>query len=167
MWLRGGMVDTMDSKSIAARCAGSSPAGATNSKFYLEKVIGKGKMVIRRNMAFYFESLQVWQKAFWITESIYVLLKSFPEEEKFALSSQIRRSAISIVSNIAEGNGRWSDNEYAYFLKIAKWSCSELATQILLAAKFNYIKDENAKDILGTLEEINKMLFSMIQNNQK
>ncbi|MBP6921441.1 four helix bundle protein [Candidatus Gracilibacteria bacterium] len=118
-------------------------------------------------MVFYFESLQVWQKAFGITERIYVLLKSFPEEEKFALSSQIRRSAISIVSNIAEGNGRGSDKEYAYFLKIAKGSCSELATQILLAAKFNYITDENAKDILGTLEEINKMLFSMIQNNQK
>jgi four helix bundle protein len=117
-------------------------------------------------MVFYFESLQVWQKAFWITERIYTLLKSFPEEEKFALSSQIRRSAISIVSNIAEGNGRGSETEYAYFLKIAKWSCSELATQLLLAEKFNYIKNDEAKEILGTLEEINKMLFSMIQNNK-
>ncbi len=118
-------------------------------------------------MTFYFESLEVWKKAFWITERIYPLLKLFPEDEKFALTSQIRRSALSVVSNIAEGNGRWNDSEYAYFLRIAKWSCAELATQILLSEKFGYISDKESREILDVLEEINKMLFSMIQNNKK
>lgn len=111
----------------------------------------------------YFQSLQVWQKAFDLTSTIHILLKSFPDEERYALTDQIRRSSLSIISNIAEWNGRSGNTEYAYFLGIAKGSCSELAAQMLLAERFGYIGHEETENNLNILEEIIKMLHGMIQ----
>jgi four helix bundle protein len=68
----------------------------------------------------YFQNLQVWQKAFELASTIHILLRSFPAEEKYALTDQMRRSSLSIVSNIAEGNRRSGNAEYAQFLSIAK-----------------------------------------------
>jgi len=111
----------------------------------------------------YFQSLQVWQKAFDLTSTIHILLKSFPIEERYALTEQMRRSSLSIVSNIAEWNGRSWNSEYSYFLSIAKGSCSELAAQILLAERFGYISPEYSQKNLEIIEEIIRMLHGMIK----
>jgi four helix bundle protein len=76
----------------------------------------------------------------------------------------MRRSSLSIVSNIAEWSGRWTDPEHKYFLHIAKGSCMELATQVLLAQEFWYIKDSAVADeIIWLIGEITKMLYAMIK----
>ena len=87
-------------------------------------------------MAFYFESLIVWQKAFLVVEKTYFLIKKFPKEETYALMDQMRRAAISIPSNIAEGIGRRTLADKNQFFYIAQGSVMELQTQVLLAKKF-------------------------------
>lgn len=115
-------------------------------------------------MTFYFEKLIVWQKAYFLSREIHVLIKNFPKEEQYALTDQLRRSSLSIVSNIAEWSARWSDAEHRHFLSIAHWSCMEVATQIMLASDFWYITDMAKKEeILSLLEEIVKMLYVMRQ----
>lgn len=112
-------------------------------------------------MALNFEKLIVWQKAFSLTEDVYILLVQFPKEEKYALADQIRRSAVSIPSNIAEWSGRSSINEKNYFFHIAKWSAMELHTQLLLAERFWYIDKDSQEKISITIEEVVKMLVVM------
>ncbi len=115
-------------------------------------------------MTFYFQNLIVWQKAFLLCEKVHICINDFPSEEKYALIDQMRRASLSVVSNIAEGSGRWTDAEHKHFLHIAKGSCMELATQILLAKKFWYIAEDIETELLWLVEEIIKMLYAMIQN---
>ena len=89
-----------------------------------------------------FRQLRVWQKAMELCELIYRLTAAFPDTEKFGLISQIRRCAVSIPSNIAEGCGRNSDIEFARFLSVALGSCYELSTQLILANRLDYLPDE-------------------------
>lgn len=105
------------------------------------------------------EDLQIWQKAMSLTEKVYETLISFPDEEKFGLNSQIKRSAISIPSNIAEGAGRNSTKEFKHFLSIANGSSYELQTQLILAAKFKYIEEKQLKILLNQITEIQKMSY--------
>jgi len=105
-----------------------------------------------------YKELKIWSKAIDISLIVYQLVNNFPESEKFNLSSQIRRSAISIPSNIAEGAGRNSDKEFIRFLSIAKGSCYELQTQILISHKLNFITDEDNKTINASIDEIEKMI---------
>lgn len=88
-----------------------------------------------------FRDLIVWQKAMELVAEVYRLVKRLPKEELFALSDQIRRAAISIPSNIAEGQGRNSLKEFIHFLAIAKGSKAELETQLLLCVKVNYLNN--------------------------
>ena len=83
-----------------------------------------------------FKELKIWQKSRVLTKKIYLLIKDYPEEEKFGLVSQIRRSAISIPSNIAEGSGRNSDRDFRRFLNIALSSAFELETQIIICKSY-------------------------------
>lgn len=116
-------------------------------------------------MTFYFQNLIVWQKAFLLSQKVHICIKNFPNEEKYALIDQMRRSSLSIVSNIAEWSGRWTNPEYKHFLHIAKWSSMELATQILLSDKFGYFPNDDVKEeLLSLIEEVVKMLYTMIQN---
>ena len=92
-----------------------------------------------------FKDLLVWQKAIDLTEFVYLLTTQFPSEEKYGLTSQIRRCVVSIPSNIAEGAGRNSKNEFKHFLSIAFGSSYELETQLILANRFNYILKELIK----------------------
>ena len=95
-----------------------------------------------------------------LTEEVYKAVIDFPNDEKFGLSSQIKRSAVSIPSNIAEGAGRNSKNEFKHFLAIANGSSYELQTQLILAEKFNYIKEKQLKNLITLIIEIQKMNYS-------
>jgi four helix bundle protein len=103
-----------------------------------------------------FRELRVWQLGMDVTEKVYQLTANFPKSEVYGLSSQMRRSAVSIPSNIAEGQGRDSTKEFLHFLAIAFGSICELETQLLIANRFNYISDDDLQSILITLTATSK-----------
>ena len=108
-----------------------------------------------------FKELIVWQKAMELVAEVYRVVKKLPKEELFALSDQIRRAAISIPSNIAEGQGRNSTKEFIRFLAIAKGSKAELETQLLLCVKINYLNSAEIETAISLIHEIGKMLNAL------
>lgn len=108
-----------------------------------------------------FHNLNVWQMSMSLCEDVYALARQFPTEERYVLGDQLRRAAVSIPSNIAEGNGRDSRTEYAHFLSIARGSVSEVTTQLELAERFGYIK--LSPEIKELTSNISKMLYSLIR----
>jgi four helix bundle protein len=108
-----------------------------------------------------FKDLLVWQKAIDLAEKVYLLTNDFPKEEKFGLQSQIRRCVVFISSNIAEGAGRNSKNEFRHFLSISLGSSYELETQLILANRFIYISKEELEVILVKLDEVQKMIAGL------
>lgn len=107
-----------------------------------------------------YRELIVWQKAIVLVKQVYEVTHSFPDEEKFGLISQIRRSAISIPSNIAEGWGRSSSKSFSQFLFIARGSLFELETQLYIAKELGFITDLSSIESL--LSEIGKMLNAIL-----
>jgi four helix bundle protein len=91
---------------------------------------------------------------------IYKLTGSFPSDEKFGLTSQLRRAGVSVPSNIAEGSGRNSDKEFIHFLSIATGSSYEVETQLIIAHRLGYIKEEEIQEATLKLSEIQKMIFT-------
>ncbi len=112
-----------------------------------------------------YKELIVWQKSILLTTTIYILLRSFPEDEKFGLASQIRRSVISIPSNIAEGFGRGTTKSFLQFLYISRGSLYELETQLYIAKELSFCQEN--KEIDNLLLEIGKMLNAMINKLKK
>lgn len=110
-----------------------------------------------------FRTLKVWEKAHHLVLHIYRVTNSFPREELYGLTSQIRRAALSIPSNLAEGCGRHSQAELATFSQIAMGSASELEYQLLLAHELNYLTDNDYQSIQAELNEIKRMLNSFIR----
>ena len=110
--------------------------------------------------------LKVWGKSFDVALDIYRITRFFPEDEKFGLSSQMRRCAVSIPSNIAEGHGRNSPKEFVQFLRITRGSIAELKTKILISNKLNYISCEDTNNMITKLSEIDKMTTSLIDFQQ-
>lgn len=108
-----------------------------------------------------FKDLIVWQKSIDLTTEIYSITNGFPSDERFGLTSQIRRAAVSVPSNIAEGAGRRSNKEFKYFLSISLGSSFELETQIIVSHRLNLIDDSKADDIQYRISEIQKMIFSL------
>lgn len=108
-----------------------------------------------------FKDLIVWQKSMELVAEVYRLVKKLPKEELFALSNQITRSAISIPSNIAEGQGRNTAKEFNHFLAIAKGSKAELETQLLLCVKINYLNNSEIEIAINLIQEVGKMLYSL------
>lgn len=108
-----------------------------------------------------FKDLTVWQKSMDLAETVYKLTSNFPSEEKFGLQSQIKRCAVSIASNIAEGAGRNSKNEFRHFLSISLGSSYELETQLILASRFNHINKESLEVVLDKLIEVQKMIIGL------
>jgi len=106
------------------------------------------------------KDLQVWKRSMDLVEKIYVLTKDFPSEEKYGLTSQMRRAAVSIPSNIAEGAARNSTKEYIRFLYIALGSLSELETQLLLVKRLKFGDDSLITEII----EIRKYLLGLIRS---
>ena len=109
-----------------------------------------------------FKKMKVWQKARELAKNIYIVTSNFPKEEIFGLTSQMRRSAVSIASNIAEGSGRNTDGEFINFLGIANGSSFELETQLMIALDLGYISDSESVALQQDLVEIQKMLFTFI-----
>jgi four helix bundle protein len=105
-----------------------------------------------------FRELLVWQKGMDLAEGVYAMTKGFPIEERYGLQSQIRRCSVSIASNIAEGAGRNSNKEFKHFLSIALGSSFELETQLLLAGKFEYISKGKIEEVIGKIQEVQKMI---------
>lgn len=105
-----------------------------------------------------YKDLLVWQKSIDCTIYVYSILKSFPKEEIYSLTSQIKRSLISIPSNIAEGAGRNSKKEFNQFLSIALASSFELETQLIIALKLNYIEND---ECLKELNHIQNMIAKL------
>ena len=114
-----------------------------------------------------YKDLTVWQRAMDLTDEIYRLIRRLPKEEAYALAAQMRRSAVSIPSNIAEGQGRQTDNEMRNFLHIANGSCMELETQLLICIRLGYIKEEQAEAAFQLCDEIGKILSSFISKISK
>ncbi|MEO0526996.1 MAG: four helix bundle protein [Bacteroidota bacterium] len=104
-----------------------------------------------------YKDLKIWDKAMELVELVYKLVKELPEDEKFGLTSQIKRCSISISSNIAEGAGRNSKKEFIHFLSIANGSTLELETQLLLTTSLHFVKEEKVQSLLILTNGIKKM----------
>lgn len=109
-----------------------------------------------------YKELIVWQKAMDLCEEIYLVTNGFPKSELYGLISQIRRCCVSIPSNIAEGQRRGYKQEYIQFLRIAYGSGAELETQLLIAQRIGYLKQNEFDELNNLLEEIMKMLNKLI-----
>ena len=110
------------------------------------------------------ERLEVWSKAVDFVVTIYQTTESFPKEEKFGLTSQIRRAAVSIPANVAEGAARQSNKEFAHFLSNAQGSASELETELLIAHRLGYLSEDSYRETRSTLDSIGRMMVGLSQH---
>jgi four helix bundle protein len=108
-----------------------------------------------------FEKLKIWQKAMDIAVEVYQITAELPSEERYNLKHQIKKCAVSIPSNIAEGSGRNSNNEFAHFLGIANGSTYELITQLLISKRLELVKEEKVTSIIDSLVEVTNMNFAL------
>ncbi len=114
-----------------------------------------------------YRDLKVWQRGIDLVEHVYRCSSSFPEAEKFGLTAQLRRAAISIPSNIAEGWGRGTRNAYLNHLRIAKGSLAEVETQLIIAHRLDYLSVETLQAMLAETEIEGKMLVALIHSLRK
>ena len=110
-----------------------------------------------------YQDLLVWQKSVDLVTEIYRVTNTFPREETFGLTSQLRRSAISIPSNIAEGQGRATKGEFIQFLATARGSLFELKTQMLIASKLSYLTAERAAELTMQADRVGQLLNGLIR----
>ena len=110
----------------------------------------------------FFQKMIVWDKAKKLTIDTYRLVKFLPKEELYSLSDQMRRAAISIISNIAEGSGRVTARETRYFLGIARGSVNELHAQLIVCQELEYLTLEQVKPLMALSDEVRRMLTSLI-----
>ena len=108
------------------------------------------------------KDLLVWQQSMDLVETVYRLTGSIPSEEKWGLVSQMRRAAISVPSNIAEGYGRQATGEYRHHVSIGRGSLLELETQILLARRLKYLQPADTESVLKEIDEISRMLATLV-----
>jgi four helix bundle protein len=113
-----------------------------------------------------FKELKVWAKAHQLTLHVYTVTRDFPRQEVYGLTSQMRRAAVSIAANIAEGCGRRSDGELTRFLHIARGSASELEYHLLLAKDLGFLAEQEHARIEATLVEVQRMLTGLVQRVQ-
>jgi four helix bundle protein len=111
-----------------------------------------------------FKDLLVWQHAIQLTTEIYKLTAKFPEAEKFGLSNQMRRAAVSIASNIAEGFGRATRGEYIQFLGHARGSCSELETQLVIARNLGFGNAPNLESSDALCHDVSRLLSALMNS---
>jgi four helix bundle protein len=109
-----------------------------------------------------YNDLQVWQESMLLVTAVYKLSSLFPNDERYGLTDQMRRAAVSIPSNIAEGHARNSKPDFARFLRISLGSCTELETQIIIAKNLEYVTEEKIELILNQSLVIRKMLTKLI-----
>ena len=129
----------------------------------MEKSRKQGRTVVVRTASF--RELRVWRKSVELVEKVYKVTGQMPTVERFGLTSQIRRAAVSIPSNIAEGNARQTRKDYIHFLTVARGSLAELETQLIIAQELRMIAE--AEDILEEIGEITRMLQALINSLQQ
>jgi len=110
-----------------------------------------------------FRKLKIWKRSINLATDVYEITKQFPRSELYGITSQVRRSVVSISSNIAEGAGRQSQKEFIQFLNIAKGSCYELETQLLISKNLKYISEESYLALESELIKIEKMIYALIK----
>ena len=110
---------------------------------------------------FNFEKLEVWHKAIAFADSIYSVTRTYPGDERFGLTNQMRRAAVSISSNIAEGTSRASKNDFARFLEIATGSVFEIVSQSVISKNQGFLSEENYRRIYSAAEEQSRMLSGL------
>jgi len=108
--------------------------------------------------------LKIWQRSMDLAEVIYQKTTRFPNEERYGITLQIRKSAVSIPSNISEGAGRATDPQFKYFLEVAMGSCNELYTQVELSRRFGYLDTDEADPVLDEAQQIYKMILAYYNN---
>jgi four helix bundle protein len=114
-----------------------------------------------------FRDLQVWQRSMTLARNVYAATEGFPKAELFGLASQIRRAAVSVPSNIAEGRGRMTDKSFALFLSQARGSLYELQTQIELAGDLGFVNRSRSEEIIGEASEIASMIHGLLATLRK
>lgn len=113
-----------------------------------------------------FEDLIVWQKSISLAREIYLLSRKFPDDERYGLTSQVRRAAVSISSNIAEGQGRGSPNEFSHFLTIARGSLMEVRSQIHLTISLEFISTEDCKNTDSLTKEVGRLINGLVNSSR-
>ena len=108
-----------------------------------------------------FEDLIVWQRAMTFVTDVYRISREFPSDEKYGLTSQMRRAVVSVPSNIAEGHERHTTREYINFISTAEGSLAEVRTQLQIAVRLDYCSPSNAEPLLGEADEIRRMLNAL------
>jgi four helix bundle protein len=111
-----------------------------------------------------YEDLRVWQNAITLCESVYELTRSFPEGERFGLTSQLRRAAVSVPSNIAEGWGRGTRADYVRFLRVARGSLFEVRTQLIIARRVGLCSSEATDAPLRVVDDVRRLLQGLIRS---
>ena len=111
-----------------------------------------------------FKKLIAWAKSMDIVAAVYEATQTFPKTEIYGLTAQIRRAAVSIPSNIAEGQARYSKKDFQHFLRQAKGSAAELQTQVLIAKRLRYLKEQLADRLEASIEELMRILNGLINS---
>lgn len=111
-----------------------------------------------------YRDLTAWQRAFQLGLSVYEATASFPRDERFGLTSQLRRGAVAVSSNIAEGYGRGSTSDYLRFLRIARGALYELDTQLLMAMRLGFLSDEVHRPLQQQTDECGRLLAGLIRS---
>lgn len=122
----------------------------------VQQATTNGKRILRN-----YRDLLVWQKAMSLVEDIYGVSSRFPADERFGLVAQIRRAAVSVPSNIAEGQARNSTREFVQFIFHAEGSLAEVDTQLTLSERLKFCRPEEAANLFSKVEEVRKMLMSL------
>ena len=115
-----------------------------------------------------YQDLIVWQKSVLLVTDIYALTKNFPQDERFGITSQLNRAAVSVPTNIAEGWGRETSKNYLQFLRISRGSVMEVQTLLIISKNLNYISEEKFEILRNKTEEVGKILQGLIKSiNEK
>ena len=114
-----------------------------------------------------YKDLRVWQRAMDLAVGCYEITGSFPKDETYGLTSQIRRASTSIPANIAEGHGREHTGSFIQFSRIAQGSLKELETHLILAVRLGYLDEDKIRDVMSEIDELGKMIRSMIRRLQE
>lgn len=114
-----------------------------------------------------YRNLDVWKKAIDLVEEVYLLTRGFPSDEKFGLTSQLRRAAVSVPANIAEGYGRIHRGDYLHHLSMAKGSLAEVETHLVIAGRLEFATREQLKNTWNSAQDVGKMLSKLIASLQR
>ena len=113
-------------------------------------------------MGGHYKNLAAWQKAMDLVELVYVATEQFPKHELYGLANQMRRAAVSVPSNIAEGQARFSKRDFRNFLRASRGSLAELETQALISLRLKYLDQTSADTILSRIDEVSRILSGLI-----